>query len=451
MACDTKRNRTLKSVAKVIAAALVPAATFGAAQASAPPDKASAPAPQQPHHTVRARWLADTIGVNTHIAYTDGGYANLTKLVQDLRFLGITNVRDGISAGASGSAPLTSYVGLARAGAKFTFFIEADNDDHLNKRLQLVDVVARAVPGSVIAVEGANEINNWPVKFDGVGKIEGALSEQAALFRDVKADPALSGSAVVYLTGYEPGTPDPVPAGLADFDNQHPYPNFGQAPGFWVSRKQALYTAASPTEPAVYTETGYASSKVSEAVQAKYTLDLLLDAASEGISRTYLYELIDAYPPGSKQGNEGWGLFDYSGQPKPVANAMHELAKVLKDDGQSAAAFQPVSLEYATVGMPADGKSLAMEKSDGTYLVAIWAEPKIWDNKLRSPVAAPIATVELRLQQKFDCVAIWDPLAPSATLAATQTNTVAVRVSDHPVFISLSPRGRGSCAAATTP
>ena len=114
-------------------------------------------------------------------------------------------------------------------------------------------------------------------------------------------------------------------SGLADYDNQHPYPNNGNPPLEWVNRTQALGNETPATGPAVYTETGYSSTQVGTTVQAKYTLDLLMDDAQSGIANTYLYELMDE--------GDGYGLFDSSNNPKPVATAIHNLTTILADSG----------------------------------------------------------------------------------------------------------------------
>jgi hypothetical protein len=38
----------------------------------------------------------DSLGVNLHIEYTDGKYADATQVLQDLQYIGIHNVRDYI-------------------------------------------------------------------------------------------------------------------------------------------------------------------------------------------------------------------------------------------------------------------------------------------------------------------------------------------------------------------
>ena len=139
--------------------------------------------------------------------------------------------------------------------------------------------------------------------------------------------------------------PDPsVTAGLADYDNQHPYPNNGQAPSAYDARSAALINETSQTAPAVYTETGYTTLAVNADVQAKYELDLFMDTASESITKTFLYELVDGYAPGSPQGDAGYGLFDYTNAPKEVATALHDLTGLLQDNGANGGSFRHPSL-----------------------------------------------------------------------------------------------------------
>ena len=149
--------------------------------------------------------------VNTHIPYTDGGYVNLGNDLADLQYLGITQVRDTLCyVGEPGSAPLSSFIYLAQQGIKFTFFVEAETTAALNNQLSWVDEVNQAVPGSVTAVEGPNEINNQPITYNGVSGLQGAINLQEAIYSAVKSDPNLSGTAVDYFTGYDAVQSEPV-------------------------------------------------------------------------------------------------------------------------------------------------------------------------------------------------------------------------------------------------
>jgi hypothetical protein len=395
------------------------------------------------------------VGADAHIPYTDGGYANVANVLADLQYLGISQVRDGITNGQNGSAPLSSYITLAKAGVHFTFVVQATTPAELNAQLGLIDQVQAAAPGGVVAVEGPNEINNAPITYNGVGGLPGALNLQSALHDAVRADPALAGVKVDYLTGYAAGAvpvgPDPVASGIADYDNQHAYPAAGAAPAFWVNRSTTLPNTSSPTEPAVYTESGYSSLSVDPTVQAKYTLDLLFDAAAQGIAKTYLYQLMDAYAPGSPQGDDGSGLFDSLGQPKPVANALHNLTAILGGAGAGAGAgvVAATPLHDTVTGLPATGASLLLQKPDGSYVLALWAEPPIWDASTGQEIAAPREAVTVALPHAFGSVQVYDPLAGASPIASyADAASVRVTLSDHPILISLGdgPGGPGGGA-----
>ena len=155
---------------------------------------------------MRASGFLSTLGVVTHIPYTDGGYVNLGNVVADLHYLGITQVRNSLSDGSNGSAPLSSDIYLAQQGIKFTTIVETSTTAGLNYALSLIDQVNAAVPGSITAVEGPNEINNFPLTFNGVSGLQGAINLQKALYADVHSDPNLTGVPVDYFTGYDAGS-----------------------------------------------------------------------------------------------------------------------------------------------------------------------------------------------------------------------------------------------------
>jgi hypothetical protein len=400
---------------------------------------------------LRASQFIATLGINTHLPYTDGSYANVSAVLSNLEYLGIDQVRDTISNGANGSAPLSTYIYLAQQGIKFTFCISADSTTAtLDAQLALIDQVNEAVPGSVTAVEGANEVNLYQVTFNGVGGLQGAINLQEAIYSAVTNDANLKGVAVDYFTGYNAGSdavgPDPATtAGLATNDNQHPYPGFGQAPAAWVAPAQALGNETAPYGPAVYTETGYSTNggttgAVNNDVQANYLLDLLMDDAKNGIALTYIYQLLDAYAAGSPQGDDGFGLFAPNGTAKPSAVAIHNLTAILADAGATARTFTPIALGYTIASLPSDGNSMVIEKSSGAYDVVIWAEPQIWNEATGSEIAAPSVDVTVTLGGTYKTVNIFDPMqAATSVQTLSDVSTVTVGVTDHPIIIEVEP------------
>ncbi|MDE8345432.1 MAG: hypothetical protein POH28_04545 [Acidocella sp.] len=391
------------------------------------------------------------IGVNTHIPYTDGAYANIGNMLADAHYLGVSNLRDSITDGQNGAAPLASYIRLAAAGMHFTILSGVSGhltDATLAAKLKLIDRLAHAAPGSVVAVEGVNEINNFPITFNGVPGLQGAVDMQRALYRAVHADPALPGVSVDYFTGYAAGDygPGPSPeavAGLADYDNQHPYPNDAQPPSRWVDPKHVLGNEPRGIGPAVYTETGYSSDPklpggVNQDVQAKYELDLLCDAARYGVSRVYLYELLDAYPPGSPQGYDGYGLFNPNNTPKPVATALHNLTAILAAGAMPAKPGALPPLAFTLPGSPPP-YTLVLRKSANTVDILVWREPEIWDEARHVEIPAPVITETMRFAAPHARIAIFDPLISDHPIQTAQAvSQVIFAVSDHPVIVEIT-------------
>ena len=404
-------------------------------------------------------------GVDTHINYTDGRYARRDVVLRELRFLGITRVRDAMAApGAFGSAPLGAYLALAQAGVRFTFYLGGidpgrpagtPENPTLAQRVANVAGLMAAVPGCITGVEGVNEINNEPIEHAGHGhsrrgqdELDAALAYQAALYRLVRATPVLAGVPVLFFTGYGAGSipagPDPAATpGLADADNQHPYPNGGGPPAAWVARhalSNETPADAARRAPAIYTETGYAgmastTGGVPPEVQARYTLDLLLDTAAAGIGATYLYELMDAYPVGSRQGNHGFGLFDVDGAPKPVAVALRAQNAILADPAADAHRFAPHPLAATVQGAGATVFHLTMARSDGATVLALWDEQPIWDG--RAQVVAQPHPVRVSFPRQVSG-GVFDPLRGTGQVARVE-RVVSVTLTDHPVFLIVRP------------
>jgi len=403
-----------------------------------------------------------TIGVVTHMAYTDGEYANVPQVIQSLQYLGITAVRDGISDGYdpisgqyNGSAPLSTYLTLAQAGVKFNFLTFAGGavtSTALTGQLDLMQQVEAATPGSVVALEGPNEINNQPVTWNGAPdatcaeELDDALELQKALYKEVHTNPAWKGVKVVMLTGANaylgadscslPDHPNVgAVKGYADFDNQHPYPPNGSAPNAAINPVNSI---PGNTAPEVYTETGYSSGggttgAVSQYVQCMYGLDLFFDAAFYGVTRTYWYDLLDAYAPGSRQGDDSYGLFDYLGNPKPLAISLHNLEAIMADAGTRSLkvpAFEPA-------GLPATGNSLALGRRDGTSGdFVIWAEPMLWNEGSGTQLQPSSATVTISLGKTYSTVWVYDPtkgINPVQT--ATAASQIIVTLVDHPLIV----------------
>jgi hypothetical protein len=124
-----------------------------------------------------------------------------------------------------------------------------------------------------------------------------------------------------------------------------------------------LAQMVSVNEPVISTETGYASgSGLSDAIIGRYELRSLFQSLSLGIARTYLYELVD--DPSS----ENYGLLTDSFSPRPAYTAIQNVLLLLKDVSFP----QPGKLNYTLAGQTQNVDHLLLQKSNGTFYLAIW-------------------------------------------------------------------------------
>lgn len=388
----------------------------------------------------RAADLLNTFGVDTHINYTDGGYANIAKDLASLQYLGINRVRD--------AAPTPANQGqdhlhdAASAGTKFVFYAQGADDPAVV--VQRLHAFAVAHPGSIIGIEGPNEVNNWPVTYKGLTGTAGAQAYQAALFNAVNGDPLLKDIPVIGFTDY------PNHASVSDYNNIHPYPKNGDAPRNTIAQDKADQEAVDPGKPFIATEGGYHTSLtadtsggwegVSAGVQAKLLLNFYMDSAQLGAKGTYVYELLDAYPdPGGADQEKHFGLFNLDYSPKPAATAIHNMTTILKDGGSTATSFTPGALNYSVTGLPSAGHVYLTAKSNGSFQLTAWNEPDIWDQVNDRAITVPTQNVRIDLGQTFGTVQVFDPLVGTTAIKTLQNvSAVDIGLSDHPLIVQVS-------------
>lgn len=356
------------------AVAVAPAALF--AQGSLAPVQA---VPSLPLSTFQ-----DSLGVNTHIEYTDGKYGNATAVLQDLNYLGIHNLRDGIpnpTQWLPAGQGLNAMHMLASNGMHFNFVADCNYD--LNTQMQQLDAFVQAFPRAAIAVEGANEINNFPCH-NGPSNEAAGESFQKQLYSSVHGDSNLRDVPVLYMTGAAQVNLA-TQGGMADVANTHPYPYRGVQPFDRLASDFPVYfSSMSSNYPKTITETGYATlpnphdpDGVDEPAQAEMILNTYFDAALEGVGHTYMYQLLDPYadPQGSNS-DSNFGFFHLDNSPKVIAYAMHHLANVFPADKASA----PQTVQASITGLPnGTGHALALTGSDGSIAIFLWNEVSVWD------------------------------------------------------------------------
>ncbi|AUT59748.1 hypothetical protein [Paraburkholderia terrae] len=388
----------------------------------------------------------DTLGVVTHVNYTDGAYANVRNVADDMNWLGLRYVRDYTP---GPSAPFESYVFLAQRGVRFNFLVRSNIAESVDLAAQL----NTAVPGSVAAIEGFNEIDNFPVPYRGLNGTPAGLAAQRDIYARVRSTPALAGVPVYDLTGYDLKSVE-TRAGSADYANQHAYPQNGDQPsynaphgGSWIP--SAIDSIKKYNLPVVITEFGYFSMPqsgwymigVDEASQAKGILNGYMDSAAAGVKRIYIYELLDEKSdPQNKSGEMHFGMFRFDNSPKPVAHAVRNLTTILKASTTPRAKDAARStLSYTLSDMPPSANSLLLQKKDGRFVLALWNETKIWDRAKGTPVTMPPARVNVDFGATARRVDVYDPLVSAAPIASQRdVRQLPIDVPDHVILLEVT-------------
>ena len=418
----------------------------------------SGPGPGDPTgvDAVAASAFLDSLGVCAHVAQ---GVDDPTKAATALLYAGIHEMRDDGNPGT-----VSGWIAMHQAaGMRLSLLTNQDVASTIDMAKQL------AAAGALLAVEGPNEPNNFPVTYQ--GKTSGYTTTfvpvadlQRDLYAAVKAEPTLKGIPVFHSSEAGGSEPDDVglqfltiPAGAkiampdgtqyADFANTHnyvcghssrytdnaawnasdptlngdwdgPYVEYGHT---WHGGFAGYSNADLLTLPKVTTETGWVTTgtgAITTEQQARLFLDLYLSAFKRGFSYTFIYMLRDDPVQGY------WGLFDTSYAPKTSGTYVHNLTTILADTGAAPAG----KLDYAVASEPATVHDLLLRKADGRF------ELVVWDEKLSGGTDA--VTVDLKTTRAS--VRVYDPTTGTAAVKTlTAVTSVPLTLSDHPVVIEI--------------
>ena len=369
--------------------------------------------------------FVQSLGVNTHIDF-GGSYANLATVEAAINYLGITNLRD--SPGNSGD--LSTWQQVAQAtGAKFDAYIGETSPGGMTSELGTIQQLAQE--GILNYIEGGNEEDDsYPASLGNNLSITALFQRTLYGVAQSLGLPAINMSFGAGWTAANDwhGDYDKVGdlSGITDYANAHTYPS--GAPDTTIQQLNSDALIAAGSRPVMTTEFGY-DTNVTDATQAaKWTLDATLDAMKDGDAKTYFYALFN-------DESGAFGLMNADGSPKPAGAALHNLTSLLQDAGGS---FSPGSLNYTIDNTASGDNSLLMEKSDGSYWLALWNESNGGH------------TVTLNLANTASQVEVYDPLTgTSAVQTAGDTNSVQINVPDHPVLVEIIPSGSSAPAPST--
>jgi hypothetical protein len=418
------------------------------------PGSAGAASPTRPTsvRAVSADTFLSSLGVNTHV---DQGY-DPRSYIGPLRYLGVRQVRDA-------ERHVDGEVAIARAtGVHFVI----NGAGNLSGLIASAEVLAKA--GALLAVEGPNEPNNFPITYNGqtgggMGHSWHAVAAfQTALYAAATRIPVLASYPVfgVSETGAETddvglqyrtvpiGVGAVFPAGtqFSDFVNVHNYVSgvhggydsnqawnaasptlngrwdglYGNCGVTWFRHFKGYSLAGLRNVPRVTTETGWdsVSDPGGEATQGAVLTNTYLSQFKRGWRYTFIYELRDG------EGGQGHqGLFDGE-RPKPAATDIHNLTTILADDKPLP---HPGQLSYAIQNPTPTVHDLLLQKSDGEFDLIVWDE---------QPSGIDHLTVNFGSSQKI--AEVYDILQSSEAVGTLHfVKRVELTLSDHAMIITL--------------
>ena len=396
--------------------------------------------------------VVETIGVNTHLGYTNTPYySEFATVRQRLDELGIRYIRDGITLGRSDIYPRVRT--LAADGIR----LDAIATDPLQRWSfgtidQQLDMLETELLPTLVSIEGPNEYDiqgddNWvPVLRD----------HQRRLYEAIKSRPALAGLPVVGPSIVRRDSMAQVGdlSAWLDQGNTHTYlsGNIPELDSLWNSE----FAAATPVfggKPWQVTETGYNNAvntvpsghqPVSERAAGVYIPRLYLENFRRGVVRSYAYELLDEHEDTPREEIEwSFGLLRNDLSKKPAAVSLERLIGLLADPGP---AFNPQSLEFDVEGAPGTLRQLLLQKRDGSFYLVLWNRVSVWDRDTRAELSPGAEPMTIELGEPIASAQVYEPSAAAEPVARlTKPSSVNVDLSPRVTVVRLVP------AVAVTP
>jgi hypothetical protein len=389
--------------------------------------------------------VVESIGVNTHLGYTDTPYNNFPLVRQRLQELGIRYIRDGVS---QNRPDVYSRLRTLAGDGIHLDVIAGDPLQRWNIGTidQQLDLIQRELGSSVVSIEGPNEYDlqgdrNW------VSTLRGYTQK---LSEGVKARPQLAGLPVLcpsIVTRENMALAGDLSA-WCDFGNTHTYLS-GEMPereSIWSGELGAA-AKNSGSKPVQVTETGYHNGvngnvghqPCSEKATGIYMPRLFLENFRRGNTvRSFSYELLDQRSDASKTDIEAaFGLLRNDLSKKPAAVAIERLTGLLSDRG---ARFTPASLSYSLEGAPSTAQQLLLQKGDGSFYLVLWNRVSVWDRDSRSDVDPADVSVNLKLGQPIASAEVFEPnVAAGPVASATNPTSLKLNLSERVQVIKLVP------------
>jgi hypothetical protein len=417
-------------------------------------------------HATSTTQFMNQQGVNVHWTYDGTSYGSV-NLPNALAYIGFKHVRaeNGVNTNSTQQARLK---GITDSGVKIslTYFWQTNNlSQDITSAEQLVSYLGA---GAVEAIEGQNECDGNPnslstYNYNGLTGFAGCIQFQKDLYAAVKSDSNLSSVPYVYEFSQTFGSSQigntPDMSAWADVGNYHIY--FSTLQGYvGIDNNMPGVEQIASTRPFILTESGWTDCAesgypyyITRTASAPYSLSASLDAFQYNVHGSPLrltkYELLDENSdPSCTDHEQHFGMFDSSGNPKPIATAWHNLNALFADPNPTGAQISPTG----TVSVSGGVNSQVFTMSTG-FVVALWTDASFMNISNHADVVPSNVSSTVQLGSTYPSVTVTDPV--SGNVLGTYTNVNSVPVSFNGVAIvkvasnGSSGTGGGGTTAAT--
>lgn len=348
----------------------------------------------------------NSIGINTHLGFDHTNYWLKWDEIAlpRLKEIGIKHIRDG-----SIYVPKTEerVIELGKIGVKLLLIATENEPQNLTSKL------TKLTP----YLSGVESYNEADLFYDTRPDIWVPFikNNQKAIYNLVKTNPEYSHLPIVGLSlaNLDNGKYIGDISHMVDYGNIHSYPTAFHPINNWgysmrweemVKKTKIIFG----DKPLIATETGYHNysqlnegfAGVPENISAIYILHLLFKYFNKGIIRTYIYELLDTPPHANLDEKEHqFGLIRQDGSAKPAFYALKNLIALLNDKQHD---FTPKPLAYkisSNEDAKNDVKHSLLQKSDGTWWIAIYRTSEIYDAKSHTQI--PLAPIKVVLDLNY--------------------------------------------------
>jgi hypothetical protein len=356
--------------------------------------------------------FVDSVGVVTHLSYTDTPYyTDFPQVLSELQSLGVHHIRDGYYPWPESSPIVQAHQQLAAAGIKCDYVIPYDTSTTSEAiesfAPEVRDMESLEAPnecdvagncGGIDSTTGVLNMLAFLPTLEAAAQNLGfpllgpSFTQQSSFVTagDIASEMTVN-NLHVYFGGRNPGS-----TGWGGLDAEgNSYGSFN----WWLD--QAAVDA--PGVPSLITETGYMAYPstttpytLPESVEASYIPRSLLLAYNHGLKKTYVYELLD------EVSSPGYGLLHSDLSPKPAFTAVKSLLSVLNDSANGP--FAPGSLHYSISGAGSTLSHVLFEKHDGSFWLVLWLEQSSWDPANLMPIAVAPEYIGITLDKSHQAV-----------------------------------------------